>query len=249
MKITYPTKLSEIPLGNYQKWMNTALNSNDTELIAHKFVEIFLGVKLNEVRNMNAKDVNFFIEKVSKVLNTKPKFKKRWKYGNVELGLIPDLENMSWGEYIDIESNLTDIKNWNKALAVLYRPVIDTYKDTYKIAKYTADESMHDAMKYAPLDIALGVQVFFWNLEKELLEHTLSSLNKEMKKMTIDKVNTAKHHNLANNGDGITASIKSVKGILTTLNKLPPYPSIKFSHSYPMKYKKIELNTIQQKDK
>lgn len=248
MKIKYPTKLSEIPLGNYQKWMNTAQNSNDTELVAHKFVEIFLGVKLNDVRNMNAKDVNFFIEEVTKVLSSKPQFKNRWKYGNTELGLIPDLENMSWGEYIDIESNLMDIKNWNKALAVLYRPIIETHKDTYKIAKYTADEKMHDAMKYAPLDIALGVQVFFCNLEKELLEHTLSSLNKMMNKTMNEKTNTAKHHNSVNNGDGITASIKSVKEALKNLNMLLPYPCIKYSHFYPTKYKKIELNTIPQKD-
>ena len=77
MKIIYPTKLSEIPLLNYQKWMKTAQNSNDEELMAHKFVEIFLGVKLTDVRFMAVKDVNFFIEKVVKVLNTKPKFNLR----------------------------------------------------------------------------------------------------------------------------------------------------------------------------
>ena len=240
MKIKYPTKLSEIPLDNYQKWMNTALNSNDEELMSHKFVEIFLGVKLTDVRSMAVKDVNFFIDKVTSVINTKPKFKKRWKYGHVELGLIPDLENMSWGEYIDIESNLSDVKNWNKALAVLYRPVIESYKDTYKIAEYTADESMHEAMKYTPLDIALGVQIFFWNLEKELLVATMSSLNNQMKMMMNDQIHITKHPNLAVSGDGITASIKSVKETLEDIMRSPPYPYIKCSHSYPMKSKKTK---------
>ena len=170
MKITYPTKLSEIPLLNYQKWMQTAQNSNDEELMAHKFVEIFLGVKLTDVRSMAVKDVNFFIEQVVNVLNTKPKFKKRWKYGKHEFGLITDFENMSWGEYIDIESNLTDVKNWHKAIAVLYRPIVETYKDTYKIMEYKGDDTFHEAMKYAPLDIVLGIQVFFLEYRKRIIK-------------------------------------------------------------------------------
>ncbi len=247
MKITYPTKLSEIPLLNYQKWMKTAQNSNDEELMAHKFVEIFLGVKLTDVRSMAVKDVNFFIEEIVNVLNTKPKFKKRWKYGKHEFGLITDFENMSWGEYIDIESNLTDVKNWHKAMAVLYRPIVETYKDTYKIMEYKGDDQFHEPMKYAPLDIVLGIQVFFWNIEKELLNHTLSSLKNEMKKMNENQT-IAKLGNFQSNLDGITASIESVRGMLQNLPKLLPYPYIKHSHSYHMKYKKIESNITTKND-
>lgn len=244
MKITYPTKLAEIPLVNYQRWMKTAQNSNDEELIAHKFVEIFLNVKLSDVRLMNVKDVNFFIAEVVKVLNKKPKFRKRWKYGHVEFGLIPDFENMSWGEYIDIESNLQNVETWHKAMAVLYRPVVDTFKDTYKIADYTGDDLLHEPMKYAPLDIVLGIQVFFYRLEKELLTSILSSLQNEMKMMKVDKTSIPKVHNSVNNGDGIIASIESVKEMLQNLTMLHPYQYIKHSHSYHTKYRKIELSTI-----
>ena len=241
MKIIYPTKLSEIPLLNYQKWMKTAQNSNDEELMAHKFVEIFLGVKLTDVRSMAVKDVNFFIEEVVNVLNTKPKFKKRWKYGKHEFGLITDFENMSWGEYIDIEANLTDVKNWHKAMAVLYRPIIETYKDTYKIMEYQGDDTFHEPMKYAPLDIVLGIQVFFWNIEKELLNNTMSCLKKQMKMMN-ENQNIVRVDNSQSSTDGIIASIESVRAMLHDLPKLHPYPYIKHLHSLPMKYKKIESN-------
>ena len=247
MKIIYPTKLSEIPLLNYQKWMKTAQNSNDEELMAHKFVEIFLGVKLTDVRSMAVKDVNFFIEEVVNVLNTKPKFKKRWKYGKHEFGLITDFENMSWGEYIDIEANLTDVKNWHKAMAVLYRPIIETYKDTYKIMEYQGDDTFHEPMKYAPLDIVLGIQVFFWNIEKELLNNTMSCLKKQMKMMN-ENQNIVRVDNSQSSTDGIIASIESVRGMLHDLPKLHPYPYIKHSHSLPMKYKKIESNITIKKD-
>tara|TARA_R110002074_G_scaffold240506_6_gene412253 strand:+ start:3548 stop:4294 length:747 start_codon:yes stop_codon:yes gene_type:complete len=243
MKIKYPTKLSEIPLGNYQKWMNTASNSTDEELMVHKLLEIFLGLKLTDVRSMKVKDINFFIDKIVKVLNTKPKFKKRWKYGNVEFGLIPDIENMSFGEYIDIESSFADHKNWHKALAVLYRPITKTFKDTYEIMEYKGDDEFHEAMKYCSLEIALGVQVFFWKLERELLLNTQSYLNDQMKKMKED-LTTAKKHNSANSGDGITASIEYVKKTYEDLMKLQPYPTIQLSPSYPMKSKKNKLSTI-----
>jgi|9_EtaG_2_1085328.scaffolds.fasta_scaffold11183_3 hypothetical protein len=242
MKVKYPTKLSEIPLVNYQKWINTAKNTNDEELLAHKFVQIFLGLELNDVRRMNAKDVNFFIEKVIEVLNHKPKFQKRWKYGHVEFGLIPDLENMSWGEYIDIESNMHQVENWHKAMAVLYRPITETYKDTYNIGAYTGDDLLHEPMKHAPLEVVLGVQVFFYHLEKELLSSTLSSLEHQMKSLKNETTNTAKQPNLTSNGDSITASIKSLKATLQNLTLLQPYHYIKHSHSSATKYKKIESN-------
>ena len=247
MKIIYPTKLSEIPLGNYQKWMKVVDNSNDEELMAHKFLEIFLGVDLNDARRMSVKDVNFFINKVVSVLNTKPRFQKRWKYGAHEFGLISDFENMSWVEYIDIEQNMSKVETWHKALAVLYRPIVKTFKDTYEIMEYKGDDEFHDPMKYCNLDVALGVQVFFWNLEKELLNNTLSSLEAEMKTIKLtkkEKTALAKVTNSANNGAGITHYIDYVRETLETLPKLRPYPYIKLSLSSRMKSKKKKSNTI-----
>ena len=161
VKIKYPTNLQEIPLKSYQEWLSVSQNSNDEELLAYKFVQIFTGLELKTISQMGYKDVNFLIEQVSTVLTQKPKFEQTWKFGDIEFGFIPDLENISWGEYIDIESNLDKFEGLHRAMAVLYRPITNRLKDTYEIEDYRGDNSYEDVMKHLPLSIALGASLFF----------------------------------------------------------------------------------------
>jgi hypothetical protein len=74
-------------------------------------------------------------------------------------------------------------------------------------------------MEFAPISIALGAQVFFWNLGKELLQATMDYLEKTMSKK--QKATLAKQLNLANGGDGIAAYMHSLKEMLHDSMQLP----------------------------
>lgn len=39
------------------------------------------------------------------------------------MGFLPKLDEITLGEFIDVESNIGDWQNIHKAMAVLYRPV------------------------------------------------------------------------------------------------------------------------------
>jgi hypothetical protein len=236
MEIKLPTTMAEIPLRSYQQYLQVVRESNDEEFIAHKFVHIFLGLKLNEALKISAKDMKRLIAKLKSVLTEKPEFVNRFKIQDVEFGFIPDIENMSWGEYIDIEDNLQSWDSYHKAMAVMYRPITKTLKDTYEIQPYDAKEEYVELMKLAPLNIVLASSVFFWSLEIDLLNHTLDCLANE-KKMPIT-TSSQLNDNLKKVGGGITAYIDWLKVTLDDLMKSPLCLSIEHLPSSYTKHKK-----------
>ena len=215
VEIEIPSNLSEISLDRYQKYMVTLNNSDDKEFVFQKMIEIFCGLELKEVVKMKASTVIELVQHFDKLFNEKTKFKHRFKLNDIEFGFIPDLEEISWGEYIDIEANIGDFQNIHKALAVMYRPIVKDVKGKYEIEPYKGDLSYSEVLKYAPLDVVLPASVFFWTLGIELISSTLSSLEKMKNKTHIQKM-----FNSANNGDGIAQSITSLKETLEDLTKL-----------------------------
>jgi hypothetical protein len=195
--------------------MLTLNNSDDKEFVFQKMIEIFCGLELKEVVKMKASTVIELVQHFDKLFNEKTKFKNRFKLNGVEFGFIPDLEEISWGEYIDIESNIGDFQNIHKALAVMYRPIVKDVKGKYEIEPYKGDLSYSEVLKYAPLDVVLPASVFFWTLGIELISSTLSSLEKMKNKTRI-----AKMFNSQNNGVGIAQSITSLRETLEDLTKL-----------------------------
>jgi hypothetical protein len=222
LELTVPSSLSEIPLCNYQKYIEVCKSSNDPEFLGQKMIEIFCGIELKKVINISLLDVIDLTNHFSKLFSEIPKFSNRFKIKDIEFGFIENLEKIKLGEHIDIDSNIGDIKNLHIALAAMYRPIIKKEGDKYEIIKYDAEGEYIEAMKYCPLSIALPAQVFFWNLGNELIKATLNYLENQTKKTTkkVFKMNFQKKDNLLNNGDGILQSINSLKEILEDLTRL-----------------------------
>jgi len=234
-----PTSLSEIPLSRYQSFVKTKEASNDEEFIAQKMIQIFCGIDLSEVGKIKMKDLNELITHFTKVFSEKPKLVRHFKIKNIEFGFIPKLDDISFGEYVDLEHNLQNWETYHKAMAVMYRPIKEKNKDKYSIVDYEPNEGMQDLMRFAPLDVAISASVFFWTLGSELLTLTLSYLQSELKTMT-NSSNTAKDIYSENNGDGIAASIASLKKMLPSLTKLQSSDLLNVSLISPSKNKKTK---------
>jgi len=220
VEITIPSSISEIPLMNYQKFLKVQKNSNDEEFIAQKMIEIFCGIELKEVVKMKLTSINDLILHFNQIFSVKPKFQPRFKIGNIEYGFIPDLENISFGEYVDLDNYLSNWDDYNKAMAVMYRPITETRKEKYNILEYNGASEFSEAMKYAPMDIAIGASVFFWTLGSELLTATLNYLKTETKKMTQEQATLAQELSLEKNGVGIQAYTDLLKETLQNMTKL-----------------------------
>ena len=219
LELTIPTKLSEIPLKHYQKFLLTAENSTDEVFLAEKMIQIFCGIELKEVVKIPFKEVEALSIHFASLFQQKTEFKNRFTIAGVEFGFIPNLEEMSWGEYIDLEANISDLKTFNKAMAVMYRPIVEKHGDKYKIEHYVSSINYAEVMEFAPLDIVLAAKVFFWNLENELLQATLFYLETETMKSKEATTILAKELNLASSGVGIKAYMQSLRETSQSLNR------------------------------
>jgi hypothetical protein len=221
-EIVIPTSLSEIPLKSYQEFMKVVDKSNDEEFIGQKTIEIFCGLKMKDVVKVKWSDVKSLTLHLNEIFKAKPKFQATFKIQDTEFGFIPNLEDMTFGEYIDLESNISSVETFHKAMAVMYRPITKKVKDRYEIFEYVGTDEFSDVMKYASLDVVLGATVFFSTLGSDLVQHTLTSLETEIQKNP--KIMTlAKERNLINDGDGTIQSMRFLKETLQSLMKLPDW--------------------------
>lgn len=218
--IYVPSSISEIPLCHYQEFLKLQATSNDQEFIAQKMVEIFCGLQLKDVVKLKVTSVNELIVHFTKIFKEKPKFKPTFKIGEVEFGFIPNLENITFGEYVDLENYLSKWEDFHKAMAVMYRPITIRKGDKYEIMEYTGAAAFSEGMKFAPMDVAISASVFFWSLGSELLNATLDYLTNEIKTNEKEFQTLAHELNLGKSGGGIVQFTDSLKETLQNMTQL-----------------------------
>ena len=248
--IKVPTKLNEITLQAYQKYLNAIDSVTDEAEITNAFLNSFLNIERNDAYTISAKSVAVLVNKITNVLQQTPIHQQTFKIGEIEYGFLPDIENITWAEYIDIEDNLQNWNTYHIAMACMYRPITKKLKDTYEIQPYTAELCYAELMLHAPIDVVLASSVFFWTLEKELILNTLSYLEVQMKKMSFPtSKNSAKLTKYIESGDGITQYINYQKETYLDLMKSQTYLCIKPLHSCLMKLSKKGLLNEHKKEK
>jgi hypothetical protein len=220
LEISIPTELKEIKLSQYQAFLKIAKDNDDMEFLNQKMVQTFCNIDLKDVAEIRYKDVLEITASLSKMFNVQShKFINRFKLAGVEFGFIPDLDEMTFGEYTDLDSYIYDWDNMHKAMAVLFRPITKKgINDTYEIEKYNGSITYSDVMKHAPLDVVFGANVFFYNLGNELLKSTMNYLDTNKQIQTI-----LQQHNLENDGVGILQSMDLLKATLQDLTQSPNY--------------------------
>ena len=215
--IYIPDELSDITLEQYQKFakLNTEENQN-TNFLLHKMVEIFCRLDLKDIARIKFNYVTQIVNDLNNIFNTKTELIPTFKMKGVEYGMIPKLDDITLGEYIDLDNNISDWETMHKAMAVLYRPVKLKKDHRYQIEEYTGEE---DSTKFKdmPLDVVMGSLVFFWSLSSELLQTTLKYLAQEMK----EELTFQQRVILEESGVGINQSMDWLKGMLPSLTQLP----------------------------
>ena len=214
VEIQIPSNLSEVTLEQYQKFtkLNTEENQ-DSSFLMHKTVEIFCDLNLQDIAKVKFTYVQEILNDINNLFEKKQDLIPTFTHRGIEYGLIPVLDDMTLGEYVDLDENFTDWDNMHKAMTVLYRPVTFKKGERYQIEEYNGLDNA-ETMKQIPLDVVMGCMFFFWNLNEELLKTTLNYLNQEIpKELTTEQLQT-----LAKNGGGINHSMDSLKEMLDDLN-------------------------------
>ena len=128
----------------------------------------------------------------------------------LNMALFQTLDEMSLGEYIDLDNNASDWEKMHVAMNVLYRPIKTSKVGKYNIEEY--DVKFPEVMKDMPLDAAIGSLFFFYNLGMELANHTIAYSVTPAEMEAIQGQLTSQQ-----NGDGINQFMDSLTEMLQGL--------------------------------
>tara|TARA_R110001592_G_scaffold232835_1_gene490321 strand:+ start:476 stop:1192 length:717 start_codon:yes stop_codon:yes gene_type:complete len=216
LELKVPQKLEAIKLRQYQEYLKIQKDNKDTEdngnFLNSKCIQIFCGLTLKESYNLPVKMFDGVLNQIGTCFEEPtPLIKEFSMTGSndveVSFGMIPSLDEMTFGEYVDLENFISDWDSMHKAMAVLYRPIKYNNNGKYLIEDYDGSDRYWEVMKDAPVNVSLGAMVFFYRLGKKLCKYTMDSLllqQKQNQTLTSEKA-------LERNGDGINQFMLSLE--------------------------------------
>lgn len=181
-----PRKYSDISLGQFLDW-------NDTKNEFERFC-IMTKISEEEVRQLPFQEVKETLDYIQSVIDNQEsaEFKLRFDLNGTAYGFIPDISQLSYGEFADLmhytkEDNI--MQNLDKAMAIFYRPINATMGKKYEIEQYNSEKHLSNAadMRELRLDYVFGVILFFSTIANDLLNDSLTYLEtatKELVEMT-----------------------------------------------------------------
>jgi hypothetical protein len=216
LELKVPQKLEAIKLRQYQEYLKIQKDNKDTEdngnFLNSKCIQIFCGLTLKESYNLPVKMFDGVLNQIGSCFEEKtPLIKEFSMTGSndveVSFGMIPSLDEMTFGEYVDLENFISDWDSMHKAMAVLYRPIKYNNNGKYLIEDYDGSDRYWEVMKDAPVNVSLGAMVFFYRLGKKLCKYTMDSLLLQQK----EQQNLVGQKALERNGDGINQFMLSLE--------------------------------------
>ena len=206
--LVVPNSLADITLGQYQKFVKISESNTDEKFISIKMLEIFCKLKLETIMTMKATSIKTVTATLTEMFNAKQDLKHIFRMDGIQYGFIPNLEDMTFGEYVDLDSNISDFQEIHKAMAVLYRPIEKKFKGQYTIKPYEAKEA--DFMRAMPMDVVFGSMIFFYHLGSDLSKVMMDYLQQEESR----ELHTQLLELSAKNGVGINQFLNSLKEML-----------------------------------
>lgn len=213
MKINIPENLNEITIKQFFDFKKCCDTNQDDQYLRLAMVSIFCDVSVEDIKKISSKDFIDISNQLTNVLKETPTHIERFIINGVEFGFIPNLENITAGEYVELDTLFKDEETYLEQMAVMYRPIVSKHKNLYRIEPFESTEKHKDIMIAAPISAYLGSKVFFCNLLNELLESFQLFLIMGGKEVTdLGEV-------LATNGVGINQFIQSLEEVSMNLKK------------------------------
>lgn len=207
VKINVPEDLSEITLGQYMKFLKLDFDENTKNSFAlQKMVEIFCNANLKDIADIRFSDITSITNHIQTIFNQECKMIPQIALNGVKYGFVPNLDEMSLGEYIDLDNYFHEWDTMDRAMCVLYRPIKFSKNGKYLVEDYNGTDN-HMEMKDLPLNVVFGAKVFFYHIGIELLNHIPNYL------MEADMTDQQTQI-LAQSMDGIQVFTDSLRGTL-----------------------------------
>lgn len=226
LEIIVPESWEDIKLGNYMEYARAIkpyLGTPEFEVVMYeKAMNHFCNLGTELIRKLPVENYNGIYAELVKMFSQSQQIPlvKHFIIGSTKFGFIPKLDEMSYGEYLDLSTYMKDV--WTNAptiMSILYRPVTKEMDGKYQIEPYSGtNEDVETIFKSAlTMDIAWGAIGFFTNLSRDLLIGMMDYSTKTLEKM---KTNTQVLEAFKKNGVDTSLLQSSQETISHALRKL-----------------------------
>ena len=170
IKIVLPESKDELKLSTYLKLIEIERDETltDKERV-FKTMQAVFNLSLEQVKQIQFADVininEHFVELLSK--KEERQIIPAFEHEGVNYGMIPNLDEISLAEYIDLEESEKDPLQSNVFLNVMYRPITQRAGGKHLIESY--DDSKEVDFGDLPVSVLDRAKVFFCVLSSQLL--------------------------------------------------------------------------------
>lgn len=175
----------KLTIDKYQKIQGNPVKYSKAEEI----LGLYLDISVDELRDLPLEQIKF-VETSLSMYMLEPQSQDlvtTFELDGITYGLENDWQNMSWGQWVDMEvysqsDKLND--NIHMIMALLYRPVISEKGKVYKLEKFKSslvNERAELFRNKLPIEMWFGVSTFFLQALNEYITHTNTSLKVTMK--------------------------------------------------------------------
>jgi hypothetical protein len=183
---TVPTSVEGITLKQYVQFYTA---KTDIEKVAAA-----IGKPVSEAEKLQVSAIQTILELFTEACQTgSSRHEQTFFDGAIRLGFIPDLNMLSFKEYVDIDSFTTliykqpvEVENYKYFIdlfAVLFRPVKEVWGKYYELEPYDSGKVAHyrDCIERITMDRVNGALVFFSTIANELMQDSLTYLENQMR--------------------------------------------------------------------
>ena len=189
-----PTSWDEVSVAQYSKLMLAIEKEGTTEIeLMIKSLEALVGIDGGILTKVPIKMLREAYKQLGELTSNMPsnELSRVVEIDGIEYGIIPDFNEITLGEFVDLDNYLQDnYNNLNKIFAVLYRPVIERDGNNYNIEPYSL-KNISDRRELfnnrLSIDTVYGALVFFCSIGSKHIESTLYSLEEEKMSQIIIK--------------------------------------------------------------
>jgi len=180
------SKWSDVTLEKWLKLIEFSSKSKTKE--AKETIAALSDIPKKLIDELALRDVAVMMSKISELQQEQgSSFKKIIEIEGKEYAFHPDLNEISLGEYADLETFIkNDVeKSLPEVMAILYRPIVEKGENgVYTIEAYDGNIRIRaEQMKKMSAQQVQNALVFFYNLGKGLLTTLPSVLIQQMKEM------------------------------------------------------------------
>ena len=179
------SKWADVTMDKWLKLIELETGSKTKE--AEETIVTLSNIPRQLVKELSVKDVAVIMEKLAQVQKEgSSSLKKIVEVEGQEYGFIPDLNEITLGEYADIETFIKNglEKHLPEIMAVLFRPILEKEDDVYSIKAYDGNIRIRaERFKKMSAEQVQSALVFFWTFGKELSKILPLYLMQRLKEM------------------------------------------------------------------